>query len=131
MTTTSLGQVSVLNQSSDARAWLQQFEVYCTLNDIPAAKKVLLFISYLGTEPYKILRELCLPSAPNEKTFAQLKTILTDFVAPAPNFLMQRYHFRDRRQQPEESLQEYVKELKKLSEFCMFSLNSNGDLHLR
>lgn len=115
-----LGQVAVLTNTAAARGWLEQFEVFLTLNNIDDNKKVLLFISYLGPAPYNIMREMCLPQTPVQKTFLELKNLLLNYVSP-PNFFIERYNFRERRQQTNESIAEYIKNLRKLSEFCKFA----------
>ncbi|XP_026687108.1 uncharacterized protein K02A2.6-like [Diaphorina citri] len=118
---TLLGHVAVLANNQDARGWLEQFEAFCTLNAIPNDKKVLLFISYLGPTPYNSIREMCLPATPTDKSYKDLKKLLLDYVSPPPNFFIERYNFRERRQLPNETISEYVKNLKKLSEFCKYA----------
>uniref|UniRef100_A0A8D8XFH8 CCHC-type domain-containing protein n=1 Tax=Cacopsylla melanoneura TaxID=428564 RepID=A0A8D8XFH8_9HEMI len=124
-----IGQLSVLEvPGGNVHAWLEQYEVFCALNNVEEAKKVLLFLSYLSQAAYSILRESLLPDAPASKTYKELKEVIVQYVCPTPNFLMERYNFRERKQVAGESVQEYVVALRKLSEFCEFKETLNDAL---
>lgn len=60
-----MGPVKPLDMENDnVLGWIEQFEIYCTLNNVSAEKKVLLFLASIGTEAYIALRESLLPDAP-------------------------------------------------------------------
>lgn len=100
-------------QNGDFDYYLEQFEHFLVLNSVTAEdKKVPLFISSIGQEAYKILKESCGPSDPKEKSFNQLKTSLQEYFA--------RREFYKRNQRPGENTAAFTKELKRLSVKCNF-----------
>lgn len=115
-----LGSMKTLELGDGVKGWLEQFDIYCQLNVVDKNRKVLLFLSSLSSNSYNILRELVLPESPAEKSFDELKKLLLDYVSPPPNFFVERYHFRERKQQSNESVAEYVRVLKKMTEFCKY-----------
>jgi RNase H-fold protein (predicted Holliday junction resolvase) len=61
------------------------------------------------------------PEKPNEKTYDQLTAALKAHFNPKPVVIAERFHFHHRTQSGEESVTEYVAELKKLARNCNFS----------
>lgn len=108
-----------LTKSSDIHSWIEQFEVFCVLNKFEENTKNLVFISLMSQEVYGIVRESLVPEKPTEKPYAELKKLVLQFMSPAPNFLMERYSFRECRQESL-SIAQYAVKLRKLSEFCKF-----------
>lgn len=100
-------------QKGDFDYYLEQFEHFLVLNSVDEeSKKVPLFISSIGQEAYKILKEICAPSDPKERSFDQLKTLLQEYFA--------RREFYRRNQRPGEYTGAFVNELKRLSVKCNF-----------
>lgn len=100
-------------QKGDFDYYLEQFDHFLDLNSVTdEAKKVPLFISSIGQDTYKILKEICTPSDPKEKSFDQLKNLLLEYFA--------RREFYRRNQRPGEYTGAYVNELKRLSLKCNF-----------
>lgn len=100
-------------QKGDFDYYLEQFDHFLLLNSVEdESKKVPLFISSIGQEAYKILKESCAPADPKEKSFDQLKTLLQEYFA--------RREFYRRNQRPGEYTGAFVNELKRLSVKCNF-----------
>lgn len=100
-------------QKGDFDYYLEQFDNFLELNSVEDdSKKVPLFISSIGQDAYKILKEICAPSDPKEKSFDQMKTLLLEYFA--------RREFYRRNQRPGEFTGAYVNELKRLSIKCNF-----------
>lgn len=100
-------------QKGDFDYYLEQFEHFLVLNSVDEeGKKVPLFISSIGQEAYKILKDICAPSDPKEKSFEQLKSLLQEYFA--------RREFYRRNQRPGEYTGAFVNELKRLSVKCNF-----------
>lgn len=100
-------------QKGDFDYYLEQFDHFLVLNSVKAEnKKVPLFISSIGQEAYKILKDICNPSDPKEKSFDQLKALLQEYFA--------RREFYRRNQRPGEYTGAFVNELKRLSVKCNF-----------
>lgn len=100
-------------QKGDFDYYLEQFDHFLDLNSVEdEAKKVPLFISSIGQDAYKILKETCAPADPKEKSFEELKRLLLEYFA--------RREFYRRNQRPGEYTGAYVNELKRLSLKCNF-----------
>lgn len=100
-------------QKGDFDYYLEQFEHFLVLNSVEEeSKKVPLFISSIGQEAYKILKEICSPADPKERSFDQLKTLLQEYFA--------RREFYKRNQRPGEYTGAFINELKRLSVKCNF-----------
>uniref|UniRef100_A0A8D8LE45 CCHC-type domain-containing protein n=1 Tax=Cacopsylla melanoneura TaxID=428564 RepID=A0A8D8LE45_9HEMI len=117
-----------LQEATNVSSWLEQFEIYSNLNNVNKDKKVLLFLSSLTTETYNAVRELCLPESPASKDYEFLTTTLSEFVNPPPNFLMERFKLKDRRQLQEENVGMFAKNLRKMAEHCKFDLELDNYL---
>lgn len=111
-------------QKGDFDYYLEQFDNFLNLNSVnDDAKKVPLFISSIGQDTYKILKEICAPSDPKEKSFDQMKTMLLEYFA--------RREFYRRNQRPGEYTGVYVNELKRLSIKCNFGAFTHDALRDR
>lgn len=100
-------------QKGDFDYYLEQFDHFLVLNSVEEeSKKVPLFISSIGQEAYKILKEICAPADPKERSFDQLKTLLQEYFA--------RREFYRRNQRPGEYTGAFINELKRLSLKCNF-----------
>lgn len=100
-------------QKGDFDYYLERFEHFLVLNSVEEeSKKVPIFISSIGQEAYKILKESCAPSDPKERSFIQLKTLLQEYFA--------RREFYKRNQRPGEYTGAFINELKRLSVKCNF-----------
>ena len=100
--------------------YLERVELYFTANDVTEDKKVPILLSVIGAKTYALLRSLLTPTAPKDKSFADIKKELESHFEPKPNRAAERYHFRRRRQAPDESIADYVAELHRLTTHCKF-----------
>lgn len=69
-----------------------------------------------GASTYELIRSLVAPNKPTDKTLAELTKLVKDHLAPRPSSIVQRFHFNARTQSENESVSEYVAELRKLAE---------------
>ena len=104
----------------DVVSYLERFKMFLDANDIvTATKQRSVFLSTVGPQTYKLLRSLS-NNKPQDKTYAELKGLLTNHLQPRPNVIAQRYKFFKRDRLSSESVSAYLAELGKLSEFCEF-----------
>uniref|UniRef100_A0A6P7GN91 Uncharacterized protein LOC114344743 n=1 Tax=Diabrotica virgifera virgifera TaxID=50390 RepID=A0A6P7GN91_DIAVI len=101
-------------------AWEERLQQYFIVNDTENEKKVANLITFMGAKTYDTLKTYLFPDTPAMKTYDQLVTILKARYAPATSVIYERYRFHSRNQQAEESLEQYVKEVKALSKSCKF-----------
>ncbi len=64
-----------------------------------------ILLGNIGHKTYCLLRNLTAPTAPKDKSFEDLSTLLND---PAPLVIAERYRFHQRKQQGGETKAEYV-----------------------
>lgn len=127
--TSSVGQMTEFNlKHDDFNAWSERFELYIMLNEINKHKKKLMFLTLLGNEGYSLMRDLCMPMKPVEKSYDDLKTLLLNYINPKPNVITERYKFKERKQLNNETIVQFVTALKKMSEYCEFAVSLDSAL---
>lgn len=67
--------------------------------------KKLLFLTLIGNEGYLLLRDLCLPAKPLEKSYDNLKRLFFEYMNPKPNVVTERFKFKERKQSIETIIQ--------------------------
>ena len=98
----------------------ERFEMYLLANGVvDDGIKRAVFLSTIGAAPYKLLRSLVGESV-KTKSFAELSTAMKDHLKPAPNEIAERFRFFKRDRSSGESVNEYITELRRLSEHCEF-----------
>ena len=101
-------------------AYLERVQLFFLANGVDDDKKVLVFLSVMGSKTYSLLRNLVAPALPQDKTFEQLVAILKGHFEPKPVIIAERFHCHRRSQAMEESIGEYLAELRRLSTHCSF-----------
>ncbi|XP_037294434.1 uncharacterized protein LOC119190628 [Manduca sexta] len=125
----SIGKIREFDiQSGTWSSYVDRLEMYFKANDIKDELKLPTMISAMGDEAYELLVNLASPKKPAELTFDGASDLLRQHLQPTPSVLAERYRFRQRRQLPEESIADYVAELKKLARKCEFKEELNGNL---
>ena len=100
-------------------AYLERVELYFTANDIKE-RQVPIFLSVIGAKTYSLLRDLLAPTNPKEKSFDELAEVLKKHFEPKPLVIAERFTFHRRNQSPDESVLEYMAELRRLATHCDF-----------
>lgn len=100
--------------------YLERLEQYFAANDVANDKKVPVLLSVIGPITYAVLKNIVSPDPPSGKTFAQLKDALKGHYNPKPLVISERYKFHCRAQKENESVADYVVELKRLAMTCDF-----------
>lgn len=83
-------------------------------------KKQAILLSCVGAPTYTLMRNLLSPEKPGPKSFDELVSLLKNHFNPKPSEIVQRWKFNSRNRRPEESIVEYVAELRKLAQDCNF-----------
>lgn len=123
------GTISEFNlKIDDFSSWIERFELYVLLNEINSHKKKLMFLTLLGNDGYVLVRDLCTPYKPIDKSYDTLKEMLSNYINPKPNVLTERYKFKERKQGSEETINQFVTALKKFSQYCEFGANLDDSL---
>ncbi|KAL1472150.1 hypothetical protein MTO96_039506 [Rhipicephalus appendiculatus] len=106
--------------SSSFDVFVERLELYTTVNEIAEAKKLHLFLGAIGKEAYVTLRSLLLPKTPSTSSYQEVVSALKKHYYPRRSVVSERYHFNQRKQAPQETVAEYVVQLKKLASLCDF-----------
>jgi len=100
-------------------SYLKQIELYFMANDITEKKQVAVFLSVIGGQMYTFIKNLLAPAKPHKQLSKLLETLRKHY-KPQKVVIAKRFHFHRRNQGAEESVAEYVAELRKLSLNCDF-----------
>ena len=132
----SLGKIEEFNQDSNIKRYIERLEQYFEANSVPvysedSHKRRATLISVIGAKTYDVLSDLCSPSAPSDKTYAQLATILRAHFAPKKLVIAEQYRFHNCVQREGESVSTFAASLKCLASMCNFGTHLNEALHDR
>ena len=118
-----VGSLSVYDPETSWESYSEVLEQYFEANDVPADKQRAILLASIGPRGYELLKKLCVPSLPKEKTFDQLCQVMQAHKNPKPSIIVSRYKFNSRKQLPGEPIASYVAELKKMASHCEFGDN--------
>ncbi|KAL1427089.1 hypothetical protein MTO96_017747 [Rhipicephalus appendiculatus] len=83
----------------DFASYVGRFEHYCEVANVQEEKlKKSAFITAIGKNAYKTLKDLLLPATPAEKSLAGLVKVLSDHYEPASRIIAERFRFNRRYQ---------------------------------
>ena len=85
-------------ESEDIKNYLERLQEYFTAYDIEddednAAKRRAILLASIGSNCFRVLKDLAFPDAPNTKTFDQLATLLREHFKPTRLKIAERYRF--------------------------------------
>lgn len=100
--------------------YLERLELYFDANAVEASRKVSVLLTIIGAKAYDTLRSLLAPTLPRDKSFPELLLILKQHFDPKPLVIGERFHFYKQSQKPNESVAEFLADLRKLSIRCEF-----------
>ncbi|XP_065218826.1 uncharacterized protein LOC135844530 [Planococcus citri] len=101
--------------------FVERFEHYCTAQKLSDVAKVPTFISLLQPHVYRLLKYLCFPAKVDSKSYKDLTELLINHLCPKQLEIPARHTFLNRKQGENESIMQYVSELRKLSLPCGYS----------
>ena len=112
----------------DWGTYVERVKVYFTANDITGARRVPALLSLIGPKTYGLLKTLIAPADPATKTFEQIVAALKSHLCPEPLVIAERFRFHRKVQAPQESVKDFVAELKSLASTCKFENNLDDSL---
>lgn len=128
-----IGVVGEFKEREDTwNNYIARLSQFFVANDITAeAKKKAVLLSSVGPKMFKLMCNLAQPKQPHEYTFDEIVTLVRGHQSPRPSVIVSRFRFNSRVRKPEESVREYVAELRKLSEHCNYGAQLNEMLRDR
>lgn len=116
-----IGNIEQLNTNSDdVQDYFDRMEQFFLCNCVEDDKKVPLFLTLVGGETYKILKNLVSPDLPSTKTYVDLKTILLNHFKPKTLIIAERFKFYQTSQESNESIAQFIVKLRNLASKCEF-----------
>ena len=121
MVTAMIGRINEYCPESELLSlYLKRVNAFFSANEINDKKKVPVFLGLIGSKIYSILKNLVAPKLPRENTFEQLVAALKEHFEPKPLVIMERFHFHRQEQVEEESINECMAELCRLTTHSKF-----------
>ena len=111
-----------VDRGSDFKAWKDQWKAYLSLSGLKnedATKQVQALTLCFSRETITIVNNLGLSDAEREDA-TTIVTKISEFVEGQTNESVERRHFRQRRQQPGESFDDFLVSLRELAKTCKF-----------
>ena len=119
--------------TDDIQIWIQTFRSFLIANGLDVKTKEercrAVLLSTLGLPTVSTLMSLIAPDEPDTRTLAELLQLLTDHFKPTPKAIAERFRFMSRKQTSDESVAQYLAELRKLASRCKFA--TDLDMRLR
>ena len=126
----SIGQFD--RDSDDWDSYCERFEQYATANEIvDPGKRRAVFLSVCGAPTYELIHSLVALGKPNDKTLQELAKLVKEHLSPILSSTVQGFHFNARVQSKNESVAQYVTELRRLVESCEFGASLENMLRDR
>uniref|UniRef100_A0A3P9DS45 Retrotransposon gag domain-containing protein n=1 Tax=Maylandia zebra TaxID=106582 RepID=A0A3P9DS45_9CICH len=104
----------------DFESYLERLEQWMLANDVSDEKKVCTFLSVIGADTYRLLKNLVSPRVPSTMGYAALTGALSAHYKPTPVVIAERFRFQKRNQKEGEAVSDYVVALRQLSATCDF-----------
>ena len=125
MATAIVGTVNEFDEKTDSWSnYIDRLEQFFIANEIESEQKQkAILLSSVGPRTYKLICNLTQPDKPSTKNFHTIVELVREHHSPRPSIIVQRFKFNTYMRQPQQSIRNYVAELKKLSEFCNFGNN--------
>ncbi|GBM00450.1 Transposon Ty3-I Gag-Pol polyprotein [Araneus ventricosus] len=98
--------------------FLERFQTYLDVQNIPADSRAKVFISSLSAKLYQLLKNLLAPDLPSDQNLDKLKNVLKQHLTPKPLIIPSRHKFLNRKQNEGESINSYIAELRALAINC-------------
>ncbi|UYV63174.1 K02A2.6-like, partial [Cordylochernes scorpioides] len=98
----------------------ERLEQFLILEEAGDEKKKAYLLTLMGSKTYGVLKNLCSPILPKDKTFDNLIDILKRHFSPKRSIVVERFIFFKRMQLKEENISDYLVEIKRLASSCNF-----------
>lgn len=102
----------------DFPSFVERLDQLFALNNITEDKKKPMLINCIDQTIYVILRDICFPESPSDKTYEELCTLMEKQFAVKTSAFRERRIFYRAQQKEDESVQEWFDRIKKLSLEC-------------
>lgn len=116
----TIGTLSEYQIGNDWCTYEERMEQYFLANYIEDNKKVPVLLTVIGEQAYKVLRDLCDPALPKDKTYRDLCEILRSQFSKKISVFKERIEFYELRQREDESVKDWHVRVKNKAIHCKF-----------
>jgi len=121
MATNTIGNITEFKPESEKiEAYLERVQLFFEANGIKEDKQVPVLLAVIGSTTYNRLSDLVAPKKPRDLSIVELAEQLRRHFDPKPLVIAERFHFHKRAQASDESISNYVAELRRLTTHCDF-----------
>lgn len=116
-----IGEIRPFYEWDDWNIYYEQLDQFLAVNEIPKEKHTAFLLGVcVGPYCYKVLRDLCHPVLPKEKTFDEICDLLKKHFVPQVAVFRERIKFCSAKQDADEEVKAWYARLKSLSVDCRF-----------
>lgn len=115
-----IGHIEAYVIGDDFNDYIERMDSLIELNAIAEADQMRFCIGFCGADLYKIIKSCIAPAKITDTKYAEMKTKLKDYFEPKVNKTAERYKFYSRQQKEDETVSDYLVEIKALSQKCEF-----------
>lgn len=108
------------SQEDDWQVFTERLEQFFEINDVAEDKKRAILITSISDDVYKLLRDVCHPVLPKNKTFDELCELLNKQFVVKTSVFRERVTFYSAKQMKNETISNWFARIKKLSVDCKF-----------
>lgn len=108
--------------------YMERMDALIELNGIETANMIKFCIGFCGPELYKIIKPCIAPKTIKDVTYDAMKVKLKSYFDPLRNTIAERYKFHKRERRDDESISNFIVEIKALSQTCDFGDFLDGAL---
>lgn len=105
----------------DWETYVERLELYFVAHDVENTKQAAVLLTKVSADTYTLIRDLCAPAKPKDKTYAELVQLVGTQLNPKTSEPMERCMFHQSKQKSDESVAEYAARLKRRALKCNFS----------
>ena len=107
-------------KNEDWLSYTERLQQYFEANGTKKERQRAVLLSVVGPATYQLIRNLIAPEKPTDKSFEEIVSIVQEHRNPRPSVIVQRFNFHTRGQKEEESIANYVADLRRLADHCTF-----------
>ncbi|XP_072389541.1 uncharacterized protein [Diabrotica undecimpunctata] len=115
----NISSLATFRIGDDFEIFEERLEQYLLANLVEEARKVAVLLTLLSEDIYKVLKNLCAPSKPKEKSFDDIMALLKSQFKPRIAIYRRRIKFETLRQE-DETINEWYIKVKNMATQCEF-----------
>ena len=125
----TIGEFQPDNES--ITSYLERVSLFFEVHAVEERKQVAWLLNLIGAKTYLLVRTLVAPEEPKNKSSSELTEVLKQHYESKRLVIARRFYFYRREQATNESIAEYIAELRKLAAPCDFGAFLNNALRDR